>query len=274
MKKHHTYFLTQIIDRIIRMPYGRLFTMYAAILILCATAYALLHIYLPEHGPTLPDGSLWQKIGNALYFSVITATSIGYGDINPQGLSKVIAGLEGLGALFIFAILVSKPISYRQELALGQVHTLTFSDIFTNLREGLFIVRKDLEAVAERTKTERSLSAKDWRNLTVIWHHYASLIEMIPEFYAGEIGLYTVDRRREVLLIEAVERTLERMATVVISLRENGIRLEDDAESDAERKAVTALTQEIIERWKLASPYGDADAFKRMQKAAASLAAA
>ena len=40
----------------------------------------------------------------ALYFSVVTFTTIGYGDFQPHGWARVVAGLEGLLGLFIMAV--------------------------------------------------------------------------------------------------------------------------------------------------------------------------
>ena len=53
---------------------------------------------------------------DGLYFSVVTVSSLGYGDLHPQGYAKIAAGLEVLmGLAFIgvmIAKLTSKPLSY------------------------------------------------------------------------------------------------------------------------------------------------------------------
>ena len=41
---------------------------------------------------------------NALYFSVITFTTIGYGDYAPLGWLRIVAGIEGLLGLIIIAV--------------------------------------------------------------------------------------------------------------------------------------------------------------------------
>lgn len=45
--------------------------------------------------------SLSKKLFQAMYFSAVTVTSIGYGDIQPHGIAKIIAALEGLAGLLI-----------------------------------------------------------------------------------------------------------------------------------------------------------------------------
>lgn len=45
-----------------------------------------------------------EKIYNYLYFTLITYTTIGYGDITPSGIAKIIAATEGLIGIFMTAI--------------------------------------------------------------------------------------------------------------------------------------------------------------------------
>ena len=44
-----------------------------------------------------------------MYFSVITATSVGYGDIVPVGIAKLLASIQSILTIFISAIFVTKP---------------------------------------------------------------------------------------------------------------------------------------------------------------------
>ncbi|WP_053955763.1 potassium channel family protein [Inediibacterium massiliense] len=54
------------------------------------------------------DINTWYKISNVFYFSIITFTTIGYGDISPTYMIKLFAGIEGLlGVFFSAAFLVS-----------------------------------------------------------------------------------------------------------------------------------------------------------------------
>jgi hypothetical protein len=50
---------------------------------------------------------------DALYFSVVTVSSLGYGDYRPVGLGRLLAALEVLGGLVIIALLVAKLASER-----------------------------------------------------------------------------------------------------------------------------------------------------------------
>ena len=56
--------------------------------------------------PSSPDRSFdfWQ----GLYFSVVTVSSLGYGDLHPTGISKVLAGVEVVMGLGLIGIVIAK----------------------------------------------------------------------------------------------------------------------------------------------------------------------
>lgn len=48
-----------------------------------------------------------RDFGDALYFSIVTITTLGYGDFIPMGPGRAIAAMQGLLGYFILGILVS-----------------------------------------------------------------------------------------------------------------------------------------------------------------------
>src|SRR5438094_520667 len=64
----------------------------------------------------------------ALYFSFVTATSVGYGDVVPLGFARALAIAEAATGLLLFGCLISKLISTRQEQLIEEIHRTTFED--------------------------------------------------------------------------------------------------------------------------------------------------
>lgn len=61
---------------------------------------------LIEHHPDFYFKSMWfDKLSRALYFSAITLLSVGYGDITPYGLSRVIAVIEAMFGYILPAVI-------------------------------------------------------------------------------------------------------------------------------------------------------------------------
>lgn len=59
-----------------------------------------------KYGSGYVNYTLWSTIGNSLYFSLITFTTIGYGDISPVGFLKLVAASEGLLGIFLTSSLL------------------------------------------------------------------------------------------------------------------------------------------------------------------------
>jgi hypothetical protein len=78
------------------------------LIILCALAFTFFNI--------TNTGKLFFP--DALYFSIVTMTSLGYGDIVPAGAGKIIASIEVLSGIMLVAVFVGKIASERQSTLL------------------------------------------------------------------------------------------------------------------------------------------------------------
>jgi hypothetical protein len=83
-----------------------------------------------------------------LYFSAVTATSVGYGDIVPTGVARVLAIGEGISGLILFGCVVSKFVSRRQEALIAEIHHIAFEERLGRVRTNLLLVRAELQATA------------------------------------------------------------------------------------------------------------------------------
>jgi len=53
-----------------------------------------------------PNGPITGQYTEALYFSIVTFTSLGYGDIRPVGIAKLFAGCEAVTGLFLTSLFI------------------------------------------------------------------------------------------------------------------------------------------------------------------------
>ena len=251
--------------KITSLSYTSLFLIWAGMAVGFGFAYFILSS-LPDmahHGPTqLESMSTAGRFWNSLYYSVITATSTGYGDITPQGFSKFLASIQSMFALFVFAIFVTKLVSHRQELALREVHKLTFEDIYHNTREDLFIIRKDLDMIIEEANETKALSQESWENLTSAYQQAQTLIAEIPDFYDVGSHLYTIDPKREELLLESVHRTLHRINKTLDTLSKCGIEWISHENSMKELRELVQIIDHTTPLWRSHSPYEKEEAFQ------------
>ena len=85
---------------------------------------------------------------SALYFSAVTATSVGYGDVVPLGVARLLAIVESVAGLLLFGCVISKFVSRRQEQLIGEIHRIAFEDRLGRVRTNLLLVRTELQATA------------------------------------------------------------------------------------------------------------------------------
>ena len=78
---------------------SRTFYSVLAIIVLTATLHTM--GYLTSNGVVFRPNFL-----QALYLSVVTFTTVGYGDITPIGLTKIVANLEALSGIFIMPLFI------------------------------------------------------------------------------------------------------------------------------------------------------------------------
>lgn len=98
-----------MIEKIADMSYPALFTLWVAVNVVCGCVYYSLATLHPEQAPSQLLGlEPLNRFLNSMYFSIMTATTTGYGDITPLGFSKAVASFESFIAFLIFGIFLAK----------------------------------------------------------------------------------------------------------------------------------------------------------------------
>ncbi|MBS3122129.1 two pore domain potassium channel family protein [Candidatus Woesearchaeota archaeon] len=84
------------------------------------------------------------NIGEMIYFSFVTSTTAGYGDITPKGFFKVIAIVEIILGLMLLALVTSKLVSIKQDVILGEMYEISLSERVNRLRSSLLLFRQNI----------------------------------------------------------------------------------------------------------------------------------
>jgi hypothetical protein len=141
---------TRFVDALAGQTVGRLFRLWAEIVAGCAVVFWLLGLMptgaLVSGG--VPIGVDLRGFITAVYFSAVTATSVGYGDVIPVGVARAIAISEAIAGLILFGCVVSKFVSRRQEELIGEIHRIAFEDRLGRVRTNLHLVRTEIQETA------------------------------------------------------------------------------------------------------------------------------
>jgi hypothetical protein len=132
-----------------RLSTFQLFLLWIGAVVLCGIGYWL-GALIGEHG-LVEEGSTvgadLRGLASALYFSFATATSLGYGDVVPVGIARVIAVAEAVLALLIFGAVVAKFVSHRQDELVREIHRVTFDERLDRVQSNLHVVISELLSI-------------------------------------------------------------------------------------------------------------------------------
>jgi hypothetical protein len=85
----------------------------------------------------------------ALYFSFVTATSVGFGDVVPVDAARVVAIAEAVVGLLMFGAVVSKLVSRRQEEVVHEIHRIAFEERLDRVQTDLHLVLAELQSITQ-----------------------------------------------------------------------------------------------------------------------------
>lgn len=176
----------------------------------------------------------------AIYFSFVTALSVGYGDVVPVGLVRVLAIVEGAAALLIFGCVISKLVSRRQEELTTEIHRIAFEDRLGRVRTNLHLVLSEIHVITEVCAQP---SARPER--------IGSRVESLAAVFAGELKAIhdLLYRPQEIPDEQVLESILANLVAVFRELNELLLCMPDSsrrsATLQADLRAVSSLADEI-----------------------------
>ena len=190
----------RFIDALANRPVGALFWLWLQIVTACGVAYWML---AGTSGGALTSGSQplhadLRGLVSAIYFSAVTATSVGYGDIVPHGVARILAVGEGVAGLILFGCVVSKFVSRRQEELIGEIHHLAFEDRLGRVRTNLHLVRTELQATA------RLCEGRDIPPPEAVSRVESIAMVFVGELYAVHDLLYRPQQAPDEAMLEAI----------------------------------------------------------------------
>jgi hypothetical protein len=139
-----------LLDLIERLSPAQLFSVWLGMVVASGSVYWLTGF---SRLPGLVDsgrpiaGTLGGLL-SALYFSFVTTTSVGYGDVLPVGPVRILSIVEAVSGLLIFGALVAKFVSRRQDEVVRDIYMVTFESRLDRVQTNLHLVLSELQAIA------------------------------------------------------------------------------------------------------------------------------
>ena len=121
--------------------------------VLMGLLFYLISYYSPENGLLYFQKPMLMNLRglfSCVYFSFVTITSTGYGDITPSGISQYITVLEILSGIVLLGTLISKLVSSKQERLTEEIYELSFEEKVNRLKTSLYISRANVHRIMDR----------------------------------------------------------------------------------------------------------------------------
>lgn len=122
---------------VVRRAYNRLikepsFFCYFLLFFGSILCFGFVYSFMPENHGVVPKESttFWSDVFHGIYFSVVTITSLGYGDLRPEGFSRLLAGMQVVFGLTLIGLMITKLTSTRVSHFVSSLYT---SDVQRNL---------------------------------------------------------------------------------------------------------------------------------------------
>jgi ion channel len=190
----------RFVDALADRSVGALFRLWIEIVLLCGMGYWALGFIdlsaLTMSGSAVGTGV--RGLFTALYFSAVTATSVGYGDIVPTGAARVLAILESITGLILFGCVVSKFVSRRQEALIGEIHHIAFEERLGRVRTNLLLVRAELQA------TSRLCEGREMAPPEALARVESAAMVFVGELHSVHDLLYRPQETPEEAVLEAI----------------------------------------------------------------------
>lgn len=129
---------------------------YIAIFATAVICFGLFYYLLTQcgHGIGQDDTALDNAtIFTGIYFSIVTISSLGYGDMHPMGISKILACIEVLFGLVMIGIMIAKVTSQRLSYRVKRLFVFEAQKRLENFAEEFNKLQRDFAKIATKSET-------------------------------------------------------------------------------------------------------------------------
>ncbi len=173
-----------------------------------ATLFFLCTGSLQSNGAVHLPQFTWERFFNCIYFSVVTVTTLGYGDLTPLGVGKVFAATETIVGVLFAGYSVSEISRVVQE---SRIQDRLIAKLVLKFQP----VNRAMHTLDELCSippiSADGISQREGASI-------AMKLESAAADYTNELQLFVQDDIHDVLLISPADKTLSRLAMLAVDI--------------------------------------------------------
>ena len=148
-----------------------------------------------------------------IYFSFITATTTGFGDIVPVGYFKILAIIEVTFGLLLLAVVTSKFISIKQDIILTEIYEISFFEKINRIRSSLLLFRQNAGRLISKIE-DGTIQKREIHDLYTLLSPLEDILsELSPLVNPQSKNLFTkvLDGTNTELLLTSITHSFEKL---------------------------------------------------------------
>lgn len=182
----------------------------------CIAAMFYYFLIPAGHGIAGNEGSVMLSYWDALYFSLVTVSSLGYGDIHPVGLSRAVACAEVLFGLFIMGIIIAKATSFRLSYHVQRLFSSSIHDRMLGFAQEFEKIHTDLQTISKTISESFDVPGKKkTRAQNSIAKKFAVVAELLQSHSSGIAEYVAIEIDYGYFFSLAPPRTMQMTATSI-----------------------------------------------------------
>lgn len=154
MKRHVQKVLQELKEKpfttwIDQLTFMRIFFLWTGIIMLFGLVYFFAsgdtsYLYYNAHQTRV------TTLYDSVYFSFITATTTGFGDIIPVGMFKSIAIMQVVCGMLLLALVTSKLVSIKQDVIMSEIYEISFNERINRIRSSFLLFRQNVGKIIDK----------------------------------------------------------------------------------------------------------------------------
>ena len=171
------------------------------------------------------DGNKVTGLANFVYYSFITATSTGYGDIIPTGIGmRLLAITNVIIGLLMMAVVTSKLVSMKQEKLLEQIYHLSFSEKVSRVLSGLTLFKGEAEKIGEKLEKHEIVDRKTLFSLKMSLSTLKSnMLDIKDRLIQKEYLLKRLESSQIELILSGLSQVFDEILIIIEQLEKNEV---------------------------------------------------
>jgi hypothetical protein len=188
---------------------------------------------------------------DSVYFSFVTATTTGFGDVVPMQLFKLIAIVQVVFGLLLLAFVTSKLVSIKQDVILDELYDISFNESMYGLRSSLMVFRQNLTRVISRIE-DNSIKKRELNDVFIYFSSFEDTLQQIDQLVEPSRGnrfKKVMDPLNAEIIFNSVLQSFEKINEFVTELNKSRLEWKRDITVDLIQKCM-ALSDSLFAQLK------------------------